>query len=117
VRALDDVVVSELARVEVPAALWRKRRAGAIRGDDAAVLVSAFERDWLGDAFAVVPVLSPILERAARLCATHPLRAYDGVQLASALAAQAADPALEGLLCFDEMLASAARVEGLAAYP
>jgi predicted nucleic acid-binding protein len=109
--------VSGIARVEVPTAFWRKRRSGAITDEDAAVLVQAFEWDWLGDAYAVVPVVDAVITHAARLAARHPLRAYDAVQLASALAAHAADPEISTFACFDERLASAARVEGLVTLP
>lgn len=112
-----DVVVSGLARVEVPAAIWRKQRIGEIADEDAAILIQAFESDWLGEAFAVIPVTDAVLAFAARLCGGHSLRAYDAVQLASALVAQAADPDLATLASFDAQLSSAARAEGLATLP
>jgi hypothetical protein len=109
--------VSNLARVEVPAAVWRKYRRGELSSEDAAVLVEELEWDWSGEAdadtrFAVVEVTEEILELAARAVARHPLRAFDAVQLASALAARAADPSLTAFACFDEELADAARAEG-----
>lgn len=113
VRALTDVVVSCLARVEVPAAIWRKQRLGEISAGDAGVLSEAFEWDWFGGgAFAIVAVHHEVLELAARALAVHGLRAYDAVQLASALAARTADPDLRELACFDVRLADAARAEG-----
>jgi hypothetical protein len=117
VRSLDDIVVSELTRVEVPAAIWRKHRMGELDGGDAAVLTSAFEHDWYGDergtaAFAVVAVSDAILERAARHAAAHGLRGYEAVQLATAVAARGADPDLDTFACFDRRLRDAAAVEG-----
>jgi predicted nucleic acid-binding protein len=117
VHDLVDLVVSGLARVEVPAAIWRKRRIGEIGDEDAATLVQSFESDWLGGAFAVVPAHDAVLADAARLCARRSLRTYDAVQLASALAARAVDPDLRIFACFDEHLSSAARAEGLATLP
>ncbi len=81
------------------------------------MLVGAFEWDWFGaaerePAFAIVGVTDEILRTAARSLARQPLRAYDAVQLASALAARAADPSLTLFACFDETLARAARAEG-----
>ena len=58
------------------------------------MLVQGFESDWLGEAFAVVPAHDAVLAHAGRLCAGRSLRAFDAVQLASALAARAADPDL-----------------------
>ena len=114
--------MSVLARVEVPAALWRKHRMGELSLDDAAVLVEAFEWDWFGGAdapgrFAIVALVDPVLETAARLTGVHRLRAFDAVQLASALAARSADPAVVGLVCFDAELAAAARLEGFHVAP
>jgi uncharacterized protein len=118
VRCVDVLVVSQLARVEVPAALWRKHRMGELSAEDAGVLVRDFEADWYGDEeedarFLVVAITPGMLDDGARLTATHGLRAYDAVQLASALAADAADPEPLPFLVFDEHLRAAAAVEGL----
>jgi hypothetical protein len=59
-----------------------------------------------------VAVTGSILDEAARSVGRHPLRAFDAVQLASALAARAADPELTAFACFDDALADAARAEG-----
>ena len=117
VRALDAISASELARVEVPAAFWRKHRIGEISAPDAAVLVAAFEADWFGTdegdpRFAAVAVTGSVLDDAARLVARHGLRAYDAVQLASACATR--DAIEEDLLfaAFDKRLCEAAATEG-----
>lgn len=112
VRNLAVPIVSALARVEVPAALWRKHRAGELRHGDAALLVDAFEDDWLGGAFAIVGVTAAILDTAATGVARHALRAFDAVQLATATAARSADPELDVFACFDRGLMTAARAEG-----
>jgi hypothetical protein len=122
VRRSSNLVVSGLARVETPAALWRKHRLGELSADDASVLVEEFEWDWHGEPgaeqrFAVVAVTDEILEEAARSVARHPLRAFDAVQLASALAARAADPEMTTFACFDEALADAALAEGFRLLP
>jgi uncharacterized protein len=118
VRCVDVLVVSQLARVEVPAALWRKQRMGELSAEDANVLARDFEADWYGDdeedaRFLVVAISPAMLDDAARLTATHGLRAYDAVQLASALAADVADTEPLPFLAFDEHLLAAAAVEGL----
>ena len=118
VRAMPFLVVSALARVEVPAALWRKVRMGQLSAPDAAVLSSAFRFDC--DDPSVMVVVAPtagVLEHAARLVAVHPLRAYDAVQLASALAVRAADSEVAGFACFDAGLRAAAAAEGLVLAP
>lgn len=90
VRKLSHLVVSQLARVEVPAALWRKHRMGELAATDTGVLVADFEADYFGDMnepprFSVVAVTVEIVDAAARLVGVHGLRTYDGMQLASAL--------------------------------
>jgi predicted nucleic acid-binding protein len=109
VRGLDGLVVSALARVEVPSAIWRKHRMGKLTSADAAVLVAAFEADYHGSAddqphFAVVAASANVLETAARLAAVHGLRAYDAVQLASAKAAAQAVPDCHTMTAFDGTL-------------
>lgn len=118
VRALSLLVVSQLARVEVPAALWRKHRIGELPATDAAVLVSAFEADSFGTdedpgRFSVIAVTAPILDCATLLVASHGLRADDAVQLASACAAGEATDEGVGFAAFDQRLRSAAAAEGL----
>lgn len=107
-------VVSAVTRVEVPAALWRKARTGALSAEDASVLVAAFVADWRDADGRLVPVglRGPVLEQAASSAAVHGLRAYDAVQLSCALAARAADPAVDSFLCFDAELNAAAGREG-----
>lgn len=122
VRSLAMLVVSELARVEVPAAIWRKHRMGELQNNAAAVLVAEFEADYFGTAvearrFLVVPVSSAVLETSARLVRVHGLRAHDSVQLASAMKVSEIDPACCELAAFDSGLRKAAAAEGFALVP
>lgn len=116
-RALEPLVVSALAEVEVGAALWRKHRVGELDATDAALLSAAADADLYGTEktvprFAVVAVAPVVLRRAGRLVAVHPLRAYDAVQLATAL--EVRDAAVcERFVCFDRALSAAALAEGL----
>ncbi len=95
VRGLSGLVVSQLPRVEVPSAIWRKQRLGELGPDSARLLTAAFEADWSGSEdelprFTAVPPTVAVLDEAARLGAVHGIRAHDAVQLASALGAPAA---------------------------
>jgi predicted nucleic acid-binding protein len=114
VRSTRLFVVSAIARVEVPAAIWRKHRLGQLSAADAGVLISAFEADWYDATGPFVPIAAggAVLADAAALVGTHGLRAYDAVQLASAVAARAADPEVDTVLCFDADLSEAAAREG-----
>ena len=122
VRGLDGLVVSALARVEVPSAIWRKHRMGELTSADAAVLVAAFEADYHGSAddqprFAVVAANASVLDTAARLAAVHRLRAYDAVQPASAKTAAQAVPDCHTMTAFDGTLRAAAAAESFALLP
>lgn len=119
VRSLENGVACALARVEVPAAIWRKHRLSELDARGAAVLVEQFEWEWFGDddsgpRFAVLAVSDTVLEEAARACARHGLRAYDSVQLGAAMVARDADPSIATFACFDRELADAARQEAFA---
>jgi ribosomal-protein-serine acetyltransferase len=115
-------VISALARVEVVAALWRKHRIGELDLDDALILIRAFQLDCSGTPrtpprFITLAVLDPFIERAAELAGTHGLRAYDAIQLASALAAREADERCDTIASFDQLLTRAAIAEGFDAMP
>ena len=112
----------ELARVEVPAAIWRKHRIGELNPADAAILVAAFEADYHGSTddqprFAVVAATTTVLDAAAALAGVHGLRASDAVQLASAKAATEAIPDCRTVAAFDGTLRTAAAKEGFALVP
>jgi predicted nucleic acid-binding protein len=106
-------VVSAIARVEVPAALWRKNRAGELSAEDSALLAADFAADWheADGPFLPVAVHGQVLERAVVMVSRHGLRGYDAVQLACASAAREADPQVDGFLCFDADLSAAAARE------
>ncbi|MBX7430575.1 type II toxin-antitoxin system VapC family toxin [Mycobacterium sp. Y57] len=120
VRTLSPLLVSQLARVEVPAALWRKHRADEIAASHVAILVAEFEADYFGDIgtpprFSVIAVTAGLIDAAAHLVGVHGLRAFDAVQLASALAVADAVPDGVQFLAFDRALNTAAAAEGLTA--
>jgi predicted nucleic acid-binding protein len=122
IRALDSLVVSALARVEVPSALWRKVRSGELEDAAASTLVNVFELDFHGDLhsssrFTIVAPTEPVLVAGAREAARHALRAYDAVQLASALAVRELDPRCNHFACFDTELRRAASRAGFVLLP
>lgn len=115
-------MISLLARVEVPAAIWRKHRLGDLDAADARILIDAFEFDLSGDdrdppRFAAIALPATLLESAARMAGVHGLRAYDAVQLASACVAQQADSECDTFACFDAALRRAAAAEGFSVIP
>lgn len=122
VRDLGGMIVAQIARVEVPAALWRKHRMGELSPAAAAVLVAEFEADWFGTEdrhrrFEPARMTAAVLEDAVRLTGLHGLRAYDAVQLATARAVRGADPDVTLFVAFDKALRDAAATEGFTAAP
>jgi uncharacterized protein len=122
IRELDALVVSALARVEVPSAIWRKARTGELEDSAAGILVGAFELDFHGDLdsgsrFTIVSVTEAVLVAAAQEAARQALRAYDAVQLASALAVRELDPRCDHFACFDAELRRAASRAGFVLLP
>jgi predicted nucleic acid-binding protein len=116
VRAHELLVVAAVARVEVASALWRKVKMGELSATSASILVDAWDLDWheAGGRFAVVGLTDEVLEGAVALCARYSLRAYDAMQLASAVAARQAEESVDTFLCFDVELRDAAAREGFA---
>lgn len=122
IRKQSALLVSTLARVETPAALWRKHRMGELALTDLTVLIAAFEADYHGSAdqaprFGVIATTPTVLETAVRLVGVHGLRAYDAVQLASAKAAARAVPDCRTVAAFDNTLRTAAAAEGFTLLP
>jgi uncharacterized protein len=122
IRGLQALIVSCLARVEVPAALWRKVRLGELDADDASVLCDEFEADYFGTddetvRFAVIGLAEQILDTAAELVSAQGLRGYDAVQLATAVRAREADPDCRELAAFDAELRQAAARTGFRLVP
>jgi uncharacterized protein len=122
IRGLASVAVAQLARVEVPAALWRKQRMGELSAGDARLLTADFEADFFGTdseppRFAAVAAAGSLLDAAARLCASHGLRAHDAVQLSSALAVRRVDEGCTAFAAFGRSLRTAAAAEGFELVP
>lgn len=112
------IVVAEITRVEVAAALAARHRAGAItlneRDDLVGLVLQHFDLEY-----RIVAIEPTVTSRAVALTQRHRLRGYDAVQLAAALAANepltaAGLPALTFVAADDDLVA-AARAEGLTA--
>jgi predicted nucleic acid-binding protein len=104
------VVVSDLARVEVTSALWRKADLRGVAEPDVARMVREFEADW-SLRYTTLRLSEQLLKRAADLTATHKLRSLDAIQLASALVARDAEPECRTMVALDERLRRASATE------
>lgn len=103
------IAVSRLSEVEVVSALVRRSRSGDLEAD----VVEGHIESLLEDLAAcdVVEIRGPVVTHARELVVKHGLRAYDAVQLASALRARTSTAL--AFLCADGDLAAAAASERL----
>ncbi len=110
------IFVSAIARAEVMSALARRKREQSLLPRSAKAAHLLLKRHFMRE-YEVIPVSNTILERAEDLLDTHPLRAMDAIQLASALEIQlrlsnAGLPPLQ-FVCADSRLLTVATSEGL----
>jgi predicted nucleic acid-binding protein len=103
-----------LTDVEISAALSRRVREGLSEGRSQKI-----RDDWktLAQMWRSVASLDLVRARAIRLVQTHPLRAADALQLASALVASGERPETLPFVCLDDRLRDAARREGFPILP
>lgn len=110
-RSRRELAASRLAAVEIPAALARRSREGDLPLDEARRHARELRADLAE--LRVVELRPAVFTAASELVWKHALRAYDALQLASALRlAQGAGVAVT-FWCADRSLSSAARAEGL----
>jgi predicted nucleic acid-binding protein len=123
VRALADpaagnlITMARISLVEVYSALNRRIREATLDPADYAAIVADFEALCAGE-YTLVELTPPIASHARVALERYPLRAYDAVQLASALVANntlvAAGLATLTFIAADDRLVTAAMAEGLA---
>lgn len=108
------VAVSRLAWPEVVAATARRRREGTLPALEHERILERLAADL--SSFTVVEVRPATLNAVPGLCARHPLRAYDAVQLAAALVLRQTASAID-FWTTDHALRLAALAEGLRSTP
>ena len=110
------ILTSRVTMVEVWSALARRRREASISTQHHADTLNAFHEDCLLR-YRFVEFDVPVIETAGVLLERHPLRAYDSVQLASAVIAARtladADLSQPTFLSADKNLLEFAQLEGL----
>jgi uncharacterized protein len=111
------ISISALAEIEVISALTRRFNEGDLTPPELDQACDELSQDCA--AYLLVDITSQILEAAVRNARNHSLRAYDAVQLASAVAVSTAllarqnQPIQLTLVSADSALNHAARLEGL----
>ena len=84
--ATNSLLVSMVTSVEIISGVSRRRREGTL-SPRAAQAIRLLLHHHLQRDYRAIELTTPILQRAQDLLEQHPLRAYDAIQLASALEA------------------------------
>ncbi len=106
---------SALTQAEMASAMSKAVHLGWVEEAAMSVAWQDFLSHWL--AYLRIPVSPSVVERAAASAWSHGLRAYDSLQLASALAWKDLTGDEVVFACFDTNLLKAARQEGLQVWP
>lgn len=108
----DRLILLDLTLLESRSAVRRREREGDISGSAANRILERIEWDS-SSSFLVQPATS-VIEEAARLLDSHPLRTMDALQLAGCLTIRHSTPPPLTFVCADARLCAAAAGEGLA---
>jgi predicted nucleic acid-binding protein len=109
--------IAEVTRAEVASAFARRVRDGSLTPAEGSRLLAAFASHCTTQ-YRIVPTDNVVVDLAIDLTQRHPLRAYDAIQLATALAvndsliAAGLPPVI--FVTADDRLLAAAQAEGLA---
>lgn len=109
------IATSAVAWAEMLAAVYRKAVEARVAKARIERVVRLFREDWAS--FIIVEIDNRLNEAIRKVIASHALRGFDAIHLASALTigSAVADDFLFG--CYDERLNQAARAEGLETFP
>ncbi len=83
----NSIAIARLAWVEVFSAFARRQREGSLSSNELDIIVQKFRNDFTTQ-YQIIEVDQVLLEKAGELVIQYPLRAYDAIQLASALCLQ-----------------------------
>lgn len=108
------IFIAAITEVEVTSAIHRRTLSGSLTRESARVALARFEAD-VSMGYSLVTLAPAVIHNAKQLVRAHALRAYDAVQLATAL--QVAKRVEKGTVTFisaDRALNAVAQAEGLA---
>jgi len=111
------IITAQISLVEIYSTLNRRVREKSISATKYARLVAVVNRNWSAQ-YEIVEMKSLLVDETRALLERHPLRAYDAIQLASAMHAnrilKAAGKPPPIFLSADLRLLTAAQAEGFA---
>jgi predicted nucleic acid-binding protein len=82
------ITLAEVTEAEIAASLNQLVRGGTLRKRTCENALALFWSQVDGGHYNIIPVVSPIVRRAADLCSVRALKGYDAIQLACALTAR-----------------------------
>lgn len=85
----NSIAIAHITWIEVLSALARRQREGSLSASELNIIAQKFRSDFYSQ-YQVLQINQALIEKAGELVIQYPLRAYDAVQLASALEFQAA---------------------------
>jgi predicted nucleic acid-binding protein len=109
------IVTCSVAYAEIMASIYRKKRELSINDNIFRTVISSFQGDW--NSFICVGVTEELNEMIDKILATHPLRGFDAIHLASALTVRERIPEDFLFACFDRRLIKVAQMESLNTLP
>jgi predicted nucleic acid-binding protein len=109
------IATSAVAWAELLAAVYRKALEVRVPKSRVERVARLFREDW--SSFIIVEVDNRLNEAIHKVIASHALRGFDAIHLASALTIGSAVPDDFLFGCYDERLNRAAEAEGLATFP
>jgi predicted nucleic acid-binding protein len=109
------IVTSFIAYAEMMASLYRKKREADLADTLIRKIADSFHQDW--ESFIRVEVNDELNGYIDRVVEEYPLRGFDAIHLASALAIHEMFPEDFVFAWFDDRLARAAQSEGLQTFP
>jgi uncharacterized protein len=110
-----EILIWTLTKVEVFSALCRRMRDKTL--DDKIFETARIRMVDLFDTVYEVTALDRVKDRAMRLLRVHPLRAADALQLAAVLVATKEKVDRLPVMCLDDRLTEAAKLEGFEVNP
>ena len=110
-----EILIWTLSKVEVSSALCRRLRDKTVDGKT--FEAARIRINDLFDTVYEVAAVDRVKERAMRLLRVHPLRAADALQLAASLVATQEKVDRLPIMCLDDRLSEAAKLEGFEVNP
>ncbi len=111
----NEVYILEIALLEARSAVRRREREGNISGRAANQILGRIHQDRVST-YLVQPLSPSVIEGAARVLDTHPLKTLDALQLAGCLVINKSMPEPLIFVCADARLSNAAMLEGLVTF-